>query len=118
MEEPEKPHEKDQKGGNFFWNRQIEFASGALMLVGIILSFFYVHIGGALVGLAFGMCFFEEIRSYFFQLGEFYIEQGLFKTLMLIATILYFLITIPAFIIATAIGFGVIYLIRWSLQKK
>lgn len=106
-----------RKGADFFWNRRIEFISGALMLAGIILSFFYIHIGGALVGLAFGICFFNEIYTYFVQLRDLYTEQGLFKTIMSIATVLYFLISIPAFILAAAIGFAAMYLIR-HLQKK
>ena len=106
-----------KKGANFLWDRRIEILSGLLMLVGIILSFFYLHIGGALVGLAFGICFFDEMRTYFFQLRELYIEQGIFKTLMLIAVVLYFLISIPAFIVAVAVGFGAMYLILFSFKK-
>lgn len=113
-----KEDEHLKKGVGFFWDRRIEFISGALMLIGIVLSFFYTHIGGTLVGLGFGICFFEEIHSHFLQFRGFYSEQGLFKTLMLIAIILYFLISIPAFIIATAIGFGAIYLIRLSWKNR
>lgn len=102
---------------NFFWKQRFEFLSGALMLVGIVLSFFYRHIGGLLVGLSVGICFFDEIYAYFLQWHDFYSKQGPFKTLMKIALILYFLIIIPAFMIATAIGCGVIYLARLS-QKK
>jgi len=110
-------HEEWRRGTKFFWQKRIEFLSGALMLIGIILSFFYTHIGGAFVGLAVGICFFEEIHGYFLRLRDSYSEQSLFKTVMSIGTILYFLIVIPAFIIATAIGFGAIYLIRLSLKK-
>lgn len=87
------------------------------MLAGIILTIFYPHIGGTLVGLGFGICFFDEIYQAFVQLGDFYAEQGLFKTLMWVIALLYFLISIPAFIIAAFIGFGIIYLIRRSIKK-
>ena len=105
------------QGAHFFWKKRIEFLAGALMLMGIILSFFYSRSGGALVGLGFGVCFFDEIYNSFLKLRDFYTEQGLFKTLMWIATILFFLISIPAFIIAAAIGFGAIFVIRWSFKK-
>src|SRR5262249_35199333 len=112
------PNKSDlNKGTHFFRNRWVEIISGLLMLVGIILSFFYLQLGGALVGLGFGVCFFEEIHTYLRQLRELYVEQGIFKSLMLVATILYFLISIPAFIIAVAIGFGAVYLIRFVTKK-
>lgn len=114
MEEPTKP---DFERNQFFWNRSLEILSGALMLVGIILSFFYPHTGGALAGLGFGICFFNEIQNYTFQFLDIYSEQGIFKTLMLLATILYFLISLPAFIIAAAIGFGAIFVLRLSFKK-
>ena len=112
-----KEDERLNKGVNYLWDHRIEIFSSALTLVGIILSFFYIHIGGTLVGLGFGLCFFDEVHNYFLQLRDFYIEQGLFKTLMWIGTILYFLIAIPAFIISAAIGYAAIFLIRWSFKK-
>lgn len=113
-----KEDERIKQGVDFLWARRIEFFSGALLLIGIILAFFYIHIGGTLVGLGFGVCFFDEIHSYFLQLRDLYTEQGLFKTVMWVGTIVYFLIAIPAFIIASAIGYGVMYLIRWSLKTR
>jgi hypothetical protein len=114
----EEPNKSDlERRFNFFWNRRMEILSGLLMLVGLILCFFYPHIGGALVGLAVGICFFIEIQTFVFQFLDIYSEQGIFKTLMILATILYFLIAVPAFIIATAIGFGAIFVIRLSLKK-
>lgn len=105
--------QKMGKGFHFLWRHRIELLSGALMLVGIILTFsFFPNIGGALVGLGFGLCFYKEIHGYFVQLREIYVEQGVFKTLMLIGTVVFLLITVPAFIIATAIGYGAMYLIQ------
>lgn len=130
MEEPnkEKKEEKNfyqkftkddrvQKGKQIFFLYHTEFLSGALMLVGIILAFFYLHVGAMLVGLAFGICFFNEIQDYFVQLRDLYIAQGLFKTVMLIGTVLYLLLSIPSFVIAAFIGFGAIYLLRWAAKK-
>lgn len=99
------------------WKKRIEIVSGALMLAGIIISFFYIHIGAFFAGFAFGLCFFEEIYNSFVQLRDFYTEQGIFKTLMWIATILFFLISIPVFIVAAAIGFALIFLIRRFFKK-
>lgn len=111
-----KEHEGFKKCVDFLWDFRIEIFSGALVLAGIILAFFYIHIGGMLVGLGVGICFFEEIYSYFLQLRNLYTQQGLFKTLIFIGTILYFLISIPAFIIATGVGFGAMFLIRWAFN--
>lgn len=124
MQDPEnKPPELDPKPNTpnryqkFLWDFRLEILAGALMLIGIILSFFYTHIGGSLVGLGAGICFFEELRIYLTTLRDFYTERGLFKTLMFIGVIIYFLIAIPAFIIAAAIAFGGMYLIRHFLEK-
>ena len=113
-----KGDEKIKQGTNFLWDHRIEIFSGALVLVGIVLAFFYIRIGGILVGLGFGIGFFEDIKDYFTQLRNFYSEQGLFKTLLLIATVVYFLIALPGFIIAAAVGFAVIFLIRWICRNK
>ena len=122
MVEPKNPKKSEERerykqGADYFLDHRVEFFSGALVLIGIILSFFYIHLGGMLVGLGFGICFFEEIYAYFLQVKGYYTEQGLFKTLIWIGTLLYFLIAIPAFIISVAIGFGVMYLIRHSFKK-
>jgi hypothetical protein len=106
-----------RRGSNFFWNRRIELLTGMLMLVGIILSFFYIHIGGLLVGLAVGICFFSEIRAFILISRDRYAEHGLFKVLMMIGTFIYFLIAIPTFIIFVAVGFAAVYLIRSTLVK-
>jgi len=113
-----KEDEGIKKKLDFFWGSRMEMFSGALILIGIVLAFFYIHIGGALVGLGFGICFFEDIKEYFTRLRDFYTEQGLFKTLLFVGAILYFLIAIPFFIIAVAIGFGAMYLIYICSNKK
>jgi hypothetical protein len=105
-------NKKLDKGVNFFWKWRFEFLAGVLMILGIILSFFYLHIGGALVGLATGIGFYDEIQSFLLQIKGFYSEHGVFKTLMCLGTILYFLISIPVFIIAVAVGFGLIFLFK------
>ena len=52
------------------------------------------------------------------RLRDFYVEKGIFKSLMLIGVVVYFLIAIPAFLIAYAIGFVLIYLIRWGFTAR
>jgi len=120
-DEPEKKRSFFRKikedGGVLLWDFRIEIFSGILLLVGLILAFFYIHMGGALVGLGFGICFFEEMHNYFIQLRDIYTEHGIFKTLILIGTIIYFLIAIPIFVIASAVGYGAMYIIHWISKK-
>ncbi|MCH9626848.1 MAG: hypothetical protein S4CHLAM2_04790 [Chlamydiales bacterium] len=99
------------------WGLRVEIFAGVLLLVGLILSFFYFRIGGALVGLGFGICFFEEMHQYFIQLRDIYVEHGLFRSVMLVGVVIYFLITIPSFVVAAAVGYGAMYLIRWIVKK-
>ncbi|MFZ0565750.1 MAG: hypothetical protein WAM28_06160 [Chlamydiales bacterium] len=140
-EEPEKPEGSDKKKGrfkdrvneytkkmkkgmdldnkaNYFWNIRFEVISGVLVLLGIILAFFYRRVGGVLVGVGFGICFFEELLNYFTSLRDFYSEKGLFKTLILIGVVVYFLIVLPSFIIAAAIGFAAMYLLRIVFKQS
>ena len=112
-----KEDERLKKGTSFFWDKRLFFLSGALMFIGLILSVFYLQIGGLFIGLAVGICFFDEIYTYFMELRDRYSEHGMFKTLMAIALVIYFLIAVPVFILATAIGFGLIYLIRVTFKK-
>ncbi|MCH9625198.1 MAG: hypothetical protein S4CHLAM123_03680 [Chlamydiales bacterium] len=106
-DEPEK-----QPSPNFFWDNRLEIFSGALILSGLILAFFYLQIGGSLVGLGFGMCFYDEVHTYFLQLRDYAQDKGLFKTLVWIGVVLYFLIGIPAFVIAALIGYGALFFIK------
>lgn len=101
----------------FIWDYRLEILSGLLMLAGLIISFFYVHTGGALVGLSVGICFFNEMYGYFSCLREFYLERGAFKTLMIIGIVVYFLISIPVFIVAVFVGFGIVFLIQQAFRK-
>lgn len=131
MKDPEKPAKEDKesflkklagderfrKGTGYVLDRRVEFVSGALMFVGVILSFFYMDIGGLLVGLGFGLCFFEDILSFFLQLKGRLTETGLFKTLISVGVVIFFLIAIPLFILGVAIGFGIMYLLRIFLKK-
>lgn len=100
------------------WLRPLEALCGICVVLGIILGFFYVYIGGALVGLAAGLCFFKEIHTYIITLREYLTEEGIFKTLMFIGVALYLLLAIPSFIVAFAIGFGAITLLRWLAKKR
>ncbi len=99
------------------WEWRVEIFAGVLLLVGLVLSFFYFRIGGALVGLGFGICFFEEMHQYFIQLRDIYIEHGVFRSVMLVGVVVYFLIAVPSFIVAAAVGYGAMYLIRWIVKK-
>ncbi len=110
--------EKVRQASEFISNRWVEFGSGALMILGIIFTFFYHHFGSILVGLAVGMCFYDGISSYFVNLGARYTAQGLFKTLMVIGTALFLLLIAPGFLIAMAAAFGIVALIRWGMKGK
>ena len=110
--------EQVTKSTSYITKHWIEFATGALMILGIIFAFFYMYIGGILVGLAIGFCLFDEIHNYFVQLRDCYSERGLFKTLMVIGVALYLLIIAPAFLISLAAGFGLMTLICWSRKRQ
>lgn len=110
--------EPPKKGADFFKEQRLNVLTGALMLVGLILAFFYVQIGGLLVGLAVGLCFFKQLYNYFFSLEDRFTHRGLFMSLMSIGVVLYLLITVPAFVLATAVGFGIMYLVRITLKKS
>jgi hypothetical protein len=84
--------------------KPLEIVAGTLVLVGIILAFFYLQIGGALVGAGFGLYFFDEIRLYFLKVRGFYSMDGLFRTLMLLGLLLYLLLAIPLFLLATLLA--------------
>lgn len=107
---------KFDKGRNFFSEYPYELVAGVLMFFGLVFSIFYMHLGGLLVGIAFGICFYDEIQNYFYKARTIYVAQGFFKTLMLIGTLVYFLITIPAFILGAALGFGILFLLRRTLK--
>lgn len=96
--------------------RSIEFIAAALMLLGIILAFFYLQIGGALVGFGFGLYFFEEIRNYFLKAKGAYSTEGLFRTLMLLGMLLYLLLAATAFVLATVVA--VVIMTLAHLRKK
>lgn len=103
--------DKSRERLNYLWEFRIEILSGILMLLGIILAFFFVHIGGALIGLAAGICFYKEIVRFFIALRHYYPREGIFKTVMVIAIGIFLILTLPAFIIALLIGFTVMMLI-------
>ena len=110
--------EKIQQAKEFIGNRGVEVASGCLMVIGLILSFFFMRIGGILVGLAVGLCFYDGIRAYFVKLSDYYVAQGLFKTLMIIGMALYLLMIAPFFLIAIVVGYGLAALCHWGLDKE
>lgn len=110
--------DKVREASEFISNRWVEFGSAALMILGIIFTFFYHHFGSVLVGLAVGMCFYDGISSYFAHLGERYTAQGLFKTLMVIGTVLFLLLIAPGFLIAAAAAYGIVALVRWGMRPK
>lgn len=105
------------RGINWLWSNRFILFCIILMFIGVIISFFHVHVGGILVGLAFGMSFYEEIRNYFFRIKGFYFLQGLYKTLLALGVTIYLLWALPAFLIATALGFFIIFLTFWLKDK-
>lgn len=109
---------RQQKYFHYFKLHGLNLVSGILMVVGIILSFFYIHVGGALVGLAVGMSFYDELQRYFFHARDYATIEGLFKTLMLVGLLLYLLLAATSFVIATVIGFVVMSLIHLFNHKS
>lgn len=113
-----KNDEQIHKGVNWLWEHRFMLFVGALMLLGIIFSFYYIHIGGFLVGLALGLAFFKKIQSAVVEVRALYLGGGLFKVLMLIGGILYLLIALPVFVIGIVLGFVGRYVMHWIEQKK
>lgn len=91
--------------------------AGVLMILGIILAFFYLQIGGALVGLAVGISFYDELQKYFFHAREYATVEGLFKTLMLVGLLLYLLLAATAFVIAVVVAFVVMSIIHLFISR-
>lgn len=123
MDEPDKP---DQGGDSFFnkmkkkaqFNGDMyskkhtrEILAGILVLLGLILAFFYTHFGALCVGLGFAICFYPELHNFFLHNRDGLAREGLSKILVGLGTLLFLLLTIPAFICAVVIGFGVMWLI-------
>ena len=100
----------------FAWDHALEIISAAAVLIGIVLTFFYIHVGAALVGLGIGLCFYQEICSILAHAGGYYTNLGLLKTLILIGMLLFFLIAIPSFIIILALVCAIMFLIRWTFK--
>lgn len=110
---------KDEKLNDtidYVWLHRLEIFFGVLMVIGIILSVFYINLGGALVGLSVGMCFFKEIRRYFNRMSKYYAQEGIFKFSMVVGLALFLLIAVPVFILCLAIGFGVMLVIYSRLN--
>jgi hypothetical protein len=129
MDEPGKQHQgKDSffdkirekarlnRGTHFIGDHATEIVSGVCVFLGLILIFFYIHWGAALVGLGIGICFSQEICRTIARTGVYYNEMGLFRTLLLIATMLFFLIALPTFVIALGLGCGAMYFIRRAFK--
>lgn len=116
--DPEKgPEPEKSRNLSYFKIHGFNILSGLLMIVGLVFSFFYIHVGGALVGLAVGISFYDELQRYFFHARDYATMEGLFKTLMLVGLLLYLLLAATAFVIAVVIGFvvmAVIHLIRFK----
>lgn len=112
MTDPEQ-EDLEKKGKSYsvvLLNRSFQWVIAILMLVGLIASFFYIHLGSVLVGLSVGMTFHDSVQAYCIQLKDYYTKSGLFKTLIFIGLILFLLLAAPAFVLSAAIGYGVITL--------
>lgn len=119
-EEPRKVPEEDSKPQkeSRLMKTPIHYIAAILMVLGLIIAFFKVGTGGFLVGIAVGITFSKELYSYFFVNPVYAVEeQGLFKILMLIGALLYFLIAATFFVIGLLIGFGILALI-YFLKKR
>jgi hypothetical protein len=88
-----------------------------LMIAGLITSFFFVQIGGILVGLALGLSFFEELFRYFLHMRDFHTAKGLFKTLMMLGGAIYLVLGVPLFLLALLAGFGIRAFVHWKMPE-
>lgn len=101
----------------YFKHHGFTILGGALMILGIILAFFYLQIGGALVGLAVGISFYDELQRYFFHAREYATVEGLFKTLMLVGLLLYLLLAATAFVIAVVVAFVIMSIVHLFMTR-
>jgi hypothetical protein len=99
----------------FVLSHLVETVSSVLMLLGIILSFFYLLLGGFFVGLSIGIGLFDEITFYFFPFRKYLSDINLYKILMLIGLTLFFLIAISTFLIG--VGMGICLRLLFRLKK-
>ncbi len=98
-----------------YWS---ELVAAILMIFGLILAFFHLYLGGALVGLATGIAFSAEFTVYIAALKLSRAKRGLFKTLMVLGVLLYLLLAAPSFVIGTAIGFAFMSLVRFYQKRR
>lgn len=111
------PDDLGEKYINYFKHHGFGIIAGVLMILGIVLAFFYLQIGGALVGLAVGISFYDELQKYFLHAREYATVEGLFKTLMLVGLLLYLLLAATAFVIAGVIAFVVMSVIHLFMTR-
>ncbi len=87
---PEKP--TPESFINFITTHKWESISYVLLFVGLILTFFYPLIGGALVGLIFGISFAPQIHERVETFKEFIHVEGIFRSFIVIVALLTLLI--------------------------
>lgn len=103
---------------NWIKERWLECIAALLMILGLIFAIFQPHTGGALVGLGFGLIFYDEIHLFFSKIKEYATKSGLFKTLMLSGVFLFLLISTPGFVIASLVALAIMVLLQKHFAKK
>lgn len=101
-----KNDDRTKKGLRYVWQYRQQCFLGFLVFFGILLSFFFIHLGGGLIGISAGLCFHKEIRQVFLGLRAYCQASGIFKTALLITLGIYLFLALPAFLFSLLIGFG------------
>lgn len=102
---------------NVLWRRRLEWIAALFLLIGLLISFFHLSLGGLFVGVAAGLTFYGRLEHFCLHFRAHYLAYGLFKTVVFFGLILYFLITIPLFVIGMALSFGILALVRMAYKK-
>jgi hypothetical protein len=96
----------------------LSIVCGFLMILGLIIAFFFVQLGGILVGLSLGLVFFEESVRFFTHIRKLNPNRKTFTILMILGKMLYLLFSIPLFLLATLLGLGIRALVHWGKGNR
>ncbi len=84
--------------------RGTDIAVLVLLLAGIIISFFNVQWGAILIGVVVGITFADQIIAFFRGIKSFVQRGGLKETIIIAGILIFFIIALPAGVIAALVA--------------
>ena len=106
-----KDDETIMKGKQFIERNKLETLCAFLLVIGLILTSFYSHTGGAIVGLIGGYSLAHEFITLFKKLIYYYNNEKIFKIFIVGMLFLELLIYAPVFVISIVISVCTCYLV-------